>query len=69
MIVCKPVFTTIETQQLITATLDYQPDEQFYNHYQSSIGLLIYAILGTWPDIAFMVSVISRYSFKLNDSH
>ena len=47
MIVCKPVFTTIETQQLITATLDYQPDEQFYNHYQSSIGLLIYAILGT----------------------
>ncbi len=29
----------------------------------------MYAILGTRPDLAFAVSVVSRYSSRPNDSH
>lgn len=49
---------SIETQHLTAAVTDYQPDEQFCIYYQSAIGSLIYAILGTRLDLAFAVSVV-----------
>ncbi len=67
MMDCKPSPTLIETQYLTIAY--YQPDEQFRTRYQSAVGSLIYAMLGTRPDLAFAVSVVSRYSSKPNDSH
>ena len=66
---CKPASTPIENQHLTAAAADYQPDEQFRTCYQSAVGSLMYAMLGTRPDLAFAVSVVSRYSSKPNDSH
>ncbi len=66
---CKPAPTTIETQHLKIASADYQHKEQFRSGYQSAFGLLIYAIVRTRPDLAFAVSVVSRYSSRPNDSH
>ena len=69
MMDCKPVPTPIESQHLTVAAVDYQPDKHFHTRYQSAVGSLMYAMLGTRPDLAFAVSVVSRYSSKPNDSH
>jgi Reverse transcriptase (RNA-dependent DNA polymerase)/gag-polypeptide of LTR copia-type len=37
--------------------------------YQSAVGSLMYAMLGTRPDIAFAVSVVSRFASNPNDHH
>lgn len=37
--------------------------------YQSAVGSLMYAMLGTRPDIAFAVSVVSRYASNPDESH
>jgi hypothetical protein len=37
--------------------------------YQSIVGSLIYTILSTRPDIAFSVSIISRYTSNPDDSY
>lgn len=37
--------------------------------YQSAVGSLMYAMLGTRPDIAYAVSVVSRYASNPNNSH
>ena len=67
MTVCKPAPTLIKIQHLTTATADHQPNEQFRTYYQSAVGSLMYVMLVTRPDLVFAVSVISRYSSKLND--
>ena len=54
---CKPTPTPIENQYLTAVTVDYQPDKQFCSRHQSAVGSLIYAMLGTRPDLAFAVSV------------
>ena len=54
----------------LTATQqDYQAIESFRSQYQSAVGSLIYAMLGTRPDLAFSVSVVSRYTSNPNRSH
>jgi hypothetical protein len=45
----------------IPAKPSYKTDPVFYKTYQSIIGSL-YIILNTWPDIAYIISVISRFS-------
>jgi hypothetical protein len=47
----------------------YKASNDFKMSYQSIVGLLMYAILSTRPDIAFSVSVISRYTSNPDDSH
>ena len=37
--------------------------------YASAIGSLMYATLCTWPDIAFVVSVTSRYQSNLDEEY
>lgn len=37
--------------------------------YQSMVGSLMYAMMGTRPDIAFAVSVVSRFASNPNDCH
>jgi hypothetical protein len=55
--------TFIETSsRLIPAEPGYKTDPIFYKTYQSVIGFFIYIILGTWPDITYTISVISRFS-------
>jgi hypothetical protein len=55
--------TFMETSsRFIPAEPSYKTDPVFYKVYQFTISSLIYIILGTRPDIAYIVSVISRFS-------
>ena len=55
---CKAVVVSIDGTFTITAQ-DYQATDSFQTQYQSTVGSLIYAMLGTRPDLAFSVSVVS----------
>ena len=52
-----------------------QSDQQYHATigdvfwYQSAVGSLMYAMLGTRPDIAFAVSVVSRYASNPSERH
>ena len=56
------------TPMLITrlepAEGEYEATPEFKTRYQSYVGTLMYAMLGSRPDIAFAVSCISRYASK-----
>ena len=67
---CKPVTTPIETSsRLVPADQNYQADQIFRRKYQSIVGSLMYAMLGTRPDLAFAVSVVSRFSSNPDKTH
>ena len=55
--------------KLIVSDSDYICSADQKLRYQSAVGSLMYAMLGTRLDIAFAVSVISRYAFNPNDTH
>ena len=56
---CKPVATPMDLS-LVAAATDYQCTSKFRLQYQSTVGSLMYAMLGTRPDLAFAMSVVSR---------
>ena len=66
---CKAAPTPMETQHLELSPPDYEPTTEFCLQYQSAVGSLMYAMLGTWPDLAYAVSVVSRYASRPNNSH
>jgi hypothetical protein len=45
------------------------PEPLFVKRYQSAIGSLMYIAMGTRPDIAFAVGVLSRFLTKPQDCH
>lgn len=59
----KPAATPLATGSLVLATpnQDQATAEAIYN-YQSGVGRLMYSMTQTRPDLAFLLSVISRYS-------
>lgn len=59
----KPAVTPLATGSLILAVPNQEQAtaEAIYN-YQSGVGRLIYSMTQTRPDLAFLLSVISRYS-------
>jgi hypothetical protein len=60
---CATVSTPMETaNRLLPAPPEYEASPSFRRKYQSAVGSLMYAMLGTRPDLAFAVSVISRFS-------
>ena len=61
--------TPMRTEKYQAAEEDFQATEASRTAYQSAVGSLIYAMLGTRSDIAFAISVISRYGFNSNESH
>jgi Reverse transcriptase (RNA-dependent DNA polymerase) len=64
------VTTPMETSsRLMPAEPGYQADPVFRKNYQSAVGSLMYAMLGTRPDLAYAVSVISRFSANPTDAH
>lgn len=58
---CKPVVVPMDTHLSVTET-GYEATNAFRTQNQSAVGSLMYAILGTRPDIAYSVSVVSCYS-------
>ena len=66
----KPQSTPIETTSRLTpAEEGYTASKDLLKPYQSAVGSLMYAMLGTRPDIAFAVSVVSRYASNPTDTH
>ena len=62
--------TPMETSaKLEPAEADYTPESDFLAEYQSAVGSLMYAMLGTRPDIAFAVGVVSRFAAKPKPTH
>ena len=66
---CKGTPTPMGTEKYQVAEEDFQATDASRTAYQSAVGSLMYAILGTRPDIAYAVSVVSRYGFNPNESH
>lgn len=65
---CKPVAMPMDTH-LSVAEIGYEAKSAFRIQYQSVVGSLLYAMLGTRPDITFSVSVVSRYSSNQDTGH
>ena len=55
--------------KLTAAEADYVCSVNEKHRYQSAVGSLMYAMLGTRSDIAYAVSVVSRYASNSNESH
>lgn len=67
---CKFVATPMDAHTHLTKAPDnYKAPEDFRLRYQSAVGSLTYAMLGTRPDLAFAVLVVSRYSSNPTEAH
>jgi hypothetical protein len=55
--------------KLQKAAPGYEPKLAEVKWYQRAVGSLMYAMLGTRPDIAYAVSVVSRYAAKPTPTH
>ena len=62
------IYTLMETTHLQPPAEDFIAPKQSRERYQSAVGSLMYAMIGTWPDIAYAVSVVSRYAANPDDS-
>ncbi len=65
----KGTTTPMGTEKFQVAEEDFQATEASRTSYQSAVGSLMYAMLGTRPDIAYAVSVVSRYGSNPNEAH
>lgn len=65
---CKPIVVPIDTH-LSVAKTGYEATNAFRIQYQSAVGFLMYAMLGTRPDISFPVSIVSCYSSNLDPGY
>ena len=64
---CNPVRTPLEVGTKLTKSTETEPYE--LKRYQSAVGSLMYAMLGTRPDLAFAVSTVSKYCSNPNKTH
>lgn len=65
----KTAVTPIDSAKLSKAPQGYQAADSLRLRYQRAVGSLMYAMLGTRPDIAFAVSIVSRYSSNPTSEH
>lgn len=66
---CKPVATPIDSSKFEAPEEDYRCSKACRSWYAKVIGSLMYAMLGTRADIAYSVSVLSRYLADLTSAH
>ncbi|GAA5825924.1 hypothetical protein JCM3770_000127 [Rhodotorula araucariae] len=59
----------IPLSQLRAAPEDHTPLPSFRRRYLQAVGLLMYAMLGTRPDLAHAVGVLGRHANRPDDSH
>ena len=64
----KPVVITMDTHFSVAET-GYEATNTFRTQYQSAVGSLMYAMLGTQPVIAYSISVVSRYTSNPDPGH
>ena len=65
---CKPASTPLPSGAVLVAT-EQPASDSFCQRYQSLIGSLLYATLGTRPDIDFAVTRLSKYNANPSDAH
>ncbi|RKK17238.1 hypothetical protein BFJ67_g17769, partial [Fusarium oxysporum f. sp. cepae] len=65
----KPVTTPLRTSKFQPVPDEYKASETTKLWYAKAIGSLMYAMLGTRPDIAFAVSLCSRYLGNPTNEH
>ena len=61
--------TPMETTNLGPPPKEFVASKESRLKYQSAVGSLVYAMMGTRPDIAYTVSVISRYTSSPDEAH
>ena len=69
MLSSAPAPTPITSDKFHAAEDDFMATDTSRLNYQSAVGSLMYAMLGTRPDIAFAVSVVSRYASNPDEAH
>ena len=69
----KPVPTPLEISSKLTRAdcpaAGTTPDTAFIRLYQSAVGAIMYAMLGTRPDIAFAVTALSQFNSNPGQAH
>ncbi|CAL1698123.1 unnamed protein product [Somion occarium] len=63
---CRPVSTPMAQNQKLTKLAEPEIDAQ---EYQRALGSLMYAMLGTRPDIAYSVGILSQHAAKPGEEH
>jgi hypothetical protein len=70
---CRPVATPLEVSVKLTKADSpagsTAPDQSLVRRYQSAVGAIMYAMLGTRPDIAFAVTALSQFSSNPGQTH
>ena len=67
---CATVATPIEPgTRLEKSTEEYTANSADVQQYQSAVGSLMYAMLGSRPDIAYAVGTVSKFCNKPNNEH
>lgn len=67
---CKPIAVPMAPGTKLQKSDDaFQQNAITIKAYQSMVGSLMYAMLGTRPDIAYAVSCVSRYASNPSDQH
>jgi hypothetical protein len=70
---CKPIGTPLDTNSKLTKAMapksDAEIEEMQSIPYQSAVGSLMYAMLGTRPDIAYVVGALSQYCSNPGPAH
>jgi len=69
MLQCKADVTPMSTSIHLVPETGNQTSKEAVTHYQSIIGSLMYAMVETRPDIAYAVSVLSRFCSNPNKTH
>jgi hypothetical protein len=55
--------------KLVPAATGYYAPDTLRTRYQRVVGSLMYIMIGTRPDIAFAVSIVSRFASNPNNTH
>jgi hypothetical protein len=55
--------------KLVPSATGYHASDTLRTRYQRAVGSLMYAMMGTRPDIAFAVSIVSRFASNPDDTH
>ena len=67
---CTAVATPVEPGiQFEVSAVGYEATPSNWLQYQSAVGSLMYCMLGTRPDIACAVSMVSKYCTNPNSNH
>ena len=69
MLDCAPVFTPFTAGTKLQANPDDTPDPQLRMRYQQVVGSLMYAMLGSRPDICFAVNKLAQYGSNPSHTH